>query len=182
LSADDVQSSWLDVKPRIKEKRRSIEVNASVAADHRQPTDLRKLVDDHTARYEALIADLHVTRDESATGDHDIVADGAVMGNVARGHDVVAIADPGGGLGGRTARDGVVLADLVVIANVEIAAFAPKVLVERISTENSSGRDFVVISQGGPAFDVDVGLQATVRTNGDVLFDNAVFANRSAGA
>ena len=79
------------------------------------------------------------------------------------GHDVVLVADFGFGLGRGAARDGVMLADLVAVADFQIAALAGEVFVEGIGAEHGAGGDFVALAEGGPAFDVDVGFEQAFR-------------------
>ena len=93
FQADDIQSLGRDVEIGVQEVRRDIAVHASVAADHRKAADFRILVDDDASRNESLVFDLDVPGDQSATGDHGIVSDDAVMRNVAGSHDVVPVAD-----------------------------------------------------------------------------------------
>ena len=84
------------------------------------------------------------------------------MRDVAAGHDEVAVADFRGGFGRRAARNREVLADLVVVADAEIAAGAVEVLVERIGAEHRAGADLVARAERGPALDVDVGIEHAV--------------------
>src|SRR5580658_4094844 len=103
------------------------------------------------------------------------------MGDMARGHDEVAVADFGGRLRRGAARNGEVLADLVAVADTKVAAFGLEILVERIAAEYRAGGDFVVLAEGGPALDEDVRFQQAPGADRDVLLHHAVLANAHAG-
>ena len=109
------------------------------------------------------------------------VADPAIVRDVAGGHDVVVVADLGYRFGLRAARDRVVLADLVAVADAQIAALAGEVLVERIGAEHGAGRDLVALAERGPALDVDVRLEPAAGADDDVRLDHAVFADDARG-
>src|ERR1035437_9724629 len=153
FESDDVQSAGLDGEPGVGEKRRRIQIYACIAAHHGEAADLGILMHQNAAGEERLVFDLDVAAEQDATGNHGLVADFAVVGDVAAGHDAVAVADFGDGFGRRAARDGEVLADLVAVADTEIAASAGKVLVERVGAEHGAGADLVALAEGGPALD-----------------------------
>jgi hypothetical protein len=56
----------------------------------------------------------------------------------------ISVADSGG----VPARNGEVLADLVAVADAQVAARAVEILVERIGAEHGAGGDFVVGCRG----------------------------------
>src|SRR5690606_31029473 len=101
------------------------------------------------------ILDLNVAGDQRATANHRIVSHFRVVGDVSRGHDVVAVADFGNRLRLGAARDGVVLAYAVPVADLEIAALAGEGFVERIGSEDGTGRNLVALSHRSPALHVD---------------------------
>ena len=109
------------------------------------------------------------------------------MGDVARGHDVVVVADHGDRFRLGAAADGVVLADAVAVADPEITALAAEIFVERVAAENGAHGNLVVGAEGGPALDDDVRLEFRSRPDGDVVFDDNeladldVFGDLSAG-
>jgi len=59
--ADHVEALRFRVQAAVKEKGRTIAVHAHAAGDHRQPPDLRELVNLDPARNESLVLDLDVT-------------------------------------------------------------------------------------------------------------------------
>ena len=134
-------------------------------------------MDHDAARDESLVLHFDVPRHQRATRDHRIVADGAVMRDVAGSHDVIAVADGGDGFGLRAARNRVVFADLVAGADAQIAAFAVEILVQRIGAQHGAGRNLVAVAERGPAFHEDVGFEQAIGADGDILFDDAEFAD-----
>src|SRR5665811_2336594 len=174
---DEVQSAGLDGEPGVGEKRRRIQIYACIAAHHGEAADLGILMHQNAAGEERLVFDLDIAAEQDATGDHGLVADFAVVSDVAAGHDEVAVADFGDGFGRRAARDGEVLADLVALADTEIAAGAGKVLVERVGAEHGAGADLVALAEGGPALDIDVGIEDTVGSHDHFGLDDAKLAD-----
>ena len=182
LQPDEVQSAGLDFEPGASEKRRRVQVHPGVAAHHGEAADPAILVHQHTAGEERLVFDLDIAAQQDATGDHGLVADLAVMRDVAAGHDEVAVADFRGGLRRRAARDGEVLADLVAVADSQIAAGAVEVLVQRQRAEHGAGADLVALAEGGPAFDINVRIEDAARAQHYVALDDAEFADSHRGA
>src|SRR6185312_5643407 len=93
FQANHVQPLGRDIEIGVEEIWRYIAVHASVAAYHGKASNFRILVDDDTAGNEGLIFDLDIPGDKSATGNHRVVPNRAVVRNVARSHDVIFIAD-----------------------------------------------------------------------------------------
>ena len=114
-------------------------MHARMAADQRQPSDFRILVNKNAAGDENPVFDFHVTGDERATANHVVRTNTAIVGDVARGHDVVAVADFGRRLGVGAAADGVVFANAVAVADPKVTAFAREVRIERIGPEHGAG-------------------------------------------
>ena len=127
----------------------------------------------HAARDEGLIFNLDVSRQQRATGDHRPVPHAAIVRDVTRRHDVVLVADLRRRFRRRAARDGVVLADLVAVADPQVAALAGESLVERIGAQNGARGDPVAFAQGGPALNVHVGFEDALRAHRDVALDYA---------
>ena len=75
------------------------------------------------------------------------------------------------------ARNRIVLADDVAIADSQIAALAGEVLVERIGPQHRTGRDLVALAEGGPALHENVRFQAAERSDHHVLFDDRELAD-----
>src|SRR5450759_4763675 len=179
---DEVQSAGLDGEPGVGEKRRRIQIYTCIAAHHGEAADPGILMHQNAAGEERLVFDLDIAAEQDATGDHGLVADFAVVRDVAAGHDEVAVADFRDGFGRRASRDGEVLADLVAVADAEIAAGAGKVLVERVGAENGARADLVALAQRGPALDIDIGIEDTVRTYHHFGLDDAEVADAHTGA
>lgn len=174
LQPHDIDSNRFNIEAGIKEVWRRIEVDARIPADHRKAADFRMLVYHDPAGNECLVFDLDVTRDERAAAYDGVIADAAIVGNVARGHNVVAIADNSCGFRARSARDGEVFSDSVSIPDAEVTAFAREGLIERVCAEYSSGGDLVVLAQSGPALDVNVGFKCAICAHNYILLDDAI--------
>src|ERR1035441_3739828 len=97
----------------------------------------------NTAREERLIFDLDIAAEQDTAGNHGLAADFAVVGNLAAGHDEVAVADFGDGFRRRAAGYSEMFADFVVVADAEIAAVAGEVLIERVCAEDGADRESV---------------------------------------
>ncbi len=124
--------------------------------------------------------DLDISRHQRATRDHRVVADLAVVRDVAGRHDVIFVADNRFGFRSGAARDGVMLANLVAIADFQIAARAREIFVERIGPEHGACGNFVALAQSGPAFHEDVRFESRFGANNDVLLDNREIADDNA--
>ena len=74
------------------------------------------------------------------------------------------------------------LADLIAVADAEIAALAGKAFVERVGAEHRAGRDFVPLPERGPAFHVDVRFQHAAGADRNIAFDHAIFADVDSGS
>src|SRR5271157_67350 len=181
LQAHQVEALGSDLETGVGEERRGVQVDARVAADHGEPADLPVLVHQDAAGEERPIFHFHVPAQQHAARDHHAAADLAIVGDVAGGHDEIVVADFGGGFGRRAARDREMLANLVAVADSQVAARAGEVLVQRIGAEHRAGGDFVAVSQGGPAFDVHVGFEQAAGADEDVAFDDTEFADPDAG-
>src|SRR4051812_8815679 len=173
LESDDVEALGGDIEIGVEEEGRHVAVHTGVAPDHGEAPDFGELVDDDAAGDERLVLDFDIPRQQGATGDDDMVTDLAVVRNVAGAHDEVFVADFGDGLGRGAAADGVVLANLVAVAEPEVAALAGEALVERVGAEDGAGGDLVPLAQGRPALDVDVRFQHAVGADDDVALDDA---------
>ena len=73
------------------------------------------------------------------------------------------------------------LADLVAVADSQVAALAGEDFIERICTEDSPCRYLVSVAHRGPAFDEDVWLEAAVCTDDNVLLDDTEICDYAAG-
>ena len=73
----------------------NIPVDAGHPAHHRHPTDVNELVNAQTATHHRTVFDHHVARHLNGIGHHDVVAEIAVVAQMAIGHQQVAVADAG---------------------------------------------------------------------------------------
>ena len=84
--------------------------------------------------------------------------------------------------GGVPREIGEMLADLVAVADAEIAARAVEVFVERVGAEHRAGADLVARAEGGPALDIDVGIEHAVGADDHFGLNDTEFADSHAGA
>src|ERR1017187_4901933 len=121
LQPHQVQTLWLHRRARIHEERRRVLVDPRHSANHRQPANLGKLVNTQRPGNKRLILDLDVARHQHATADHGVVADPAIVGDVARSHDVVPVPDHRFRRRLSPTRNSEMLADLVPAAHLQVA-------------------------------------------------------------
>src|ERR1700744_3532562 len=182
LESADIQAFRFHVESRVQEERRDVEIDARVTANHGETADLRVLVDYYAAGNEGIVFHFDMSGDERAACDDSIAADRAIVRDMARRHDVVVIADGGDGFGLRSARDRIVLADLVAAADSQIGAVAFEILVERIRAQHGAGGDFVALAECSPALYENVGFEKAVRADFNIRLDHAEFADAGSGA
>lgn len=139
-------------------------------------------MNNHPTRDEGLIFYLDIARQQRTAGDHDLAAQLTVMGNMARGHDEIVVANDRARLGLGGTRNCEVLPDLVVVSNLEIASFPLEVFVEGICAEYCRSTDFIGDSKTGPALDVDVRLKNAISPKHDILLDDAEFTDHTTRA
>src|SRR5439155_5073845 len=120
---------------------------------------------------------VHVPRHQRATADHSIVADTAIVRDVAGRHDVVVVADLGHRFRLRAARNRVVLANPVAHADTQIAALTFETFVQRIGPQHRPGRDLVILAHRSPALHVHIRLEAAARPDHYIGFDHTIFAD-----
>jgi hypothetical protein len=75
-----------------------------------------------------------------------------------------------------------VLANLVAVADPEVAAHAIEVFVERVRSQYGTVTDLVGLSQGSPALDIDIGIEHTVGTHDYIGLYDTEFAYSDTGA
>src|ERR1700692_1870791 len=111
----------------------------------------------------------------SAVGQDAVVADGAVVTDVGVGHDQAVAAHAGGSTAPlRSAGDGDVLADGVVIADLERRRFAAVFQVLGSDSQAGEGVDAIPGSQARLAVQYDVRDQFAVLAQLDIRTDGAV--------
>lgn len=179
---NEVDTFHGNIKFRVEKEGGQIGIHTRVAADHGEPADLRELVNNHAAGDESLVFDFDIAGQQGAACDNDMAAKLAIVSNVTGSHDEIVISNYGRRFGFGGAGNCEVFTDLVVAADAEIAALTLEVLVERIGAEHDGGTDFIGVSESGPAFDVDMGIEDTVAAKLYVLLDDAVFADHTTGA
>ena len=75
-------------------ERRHVVQHAAQAADEAVAADRREMMHGHGARERGVVVDVNVPAQQRAVGHDDVVAELAVVGHVATGHQEVVVADP----------------------------------------------------------------------------------------
>src|SRR5439155_19782122 len=114
---------------------------------------------------------------QRAARNHRLAADLAVMRDMSGSHDVVVIADFRHRLGRRSARDGVVLTNLIAVADAQVASFPGEAFIQWIGAQYSASGDFVALAQNTPALDINVRLEHAAGSDPHVRFDDAELAD-----
>ena len=108
-----------------------------------------------------------------AVGEHDVVADGAIVGHVRADHQQAAIADPGDVPGLERPVDGAILAEHVAVADFGGAGMLGHVDVLRHSAQHGAFHHHVVAAQNGARFHGHAAGQVTAIAQHDSSFDDA---------
>lgn len=75
------------------------------------------------------------------------------------------------------------LADDIAVTDAQVRTVRCfEALVQRVRTERGARGDFVTVAEGGPALHIDVRFQEAIRADGDIAFNDAVFADLRPGA
>ena len=75
-------------------ERRHIVQHAAQSADKAVAADRRKVVHGHRAAQRGVVVDVHMPAQQRAVGHDDVVAQLAVVGDVAAGHQEILVAEP----------------------------------------------------------------------------------------
>src|SRR4051812_41188888 len=103
LHADDVESLERGILAVDQAERNHVATHATDAADHDLRADPGELVHRRQAPHEDEIADLAMAAQRCRRRENDIVADLAIVTDVAAIHEIAAVADPGDATAGHAA-------------------------------------------------------------------------------
>ena len=141
---------------------------AGAALNHDIAAYARELMAERAAADYGEVANLYLASELASVGDDDVIAEDAIVTNVAVGHDEVATSDDG--LVSRSCApvDCGALADAVVVANLAGSLLAVELEVLRDAANNSVLENTIVLAHAGtPADGCSVHDFATV-SNDDV--------------
>src|SRR6478736_7410742 len=181
LHADDVETLEAGILAVDEAERDHVAANAADAADHHLGPDPGELMHCGQPAYKDEIADLAVAAERGRGRKDHIIADLAVMTDMAAVHEISAIADTGdtastdgAGVHGHLFPDGAAAADL------KPGEFAPIAQRLRGSAERNKWIDRATIANRGLRGDVHVRDQLAVRPDRDVRTDDAIGTDRCA--
>ena len=134
------------------------------------------------ARNKRLILHLHIPGHQRTTRDHNIVAQRAIMRHMPAGHDVIQVADRSDRFRLSPARNSIVFADLIAVADLQVTALASKALIQRIRAKHRPCRNLIAVSKRSPAPHKTIRLKNAISPNHHILIDNAKLPNARASA
>src|SRR5215213_10459540 len=107
-----------------------------------------------------------------------VVADEAVVGDVHTHHEEVARADPRRLTLAAGAVKSAKLADQIIVADLEIAWFAPKLHVLRLTANHRMLKNAVSRPNSGESLDNGIGANLAIRADFHVVFNDCCGVNR----
>ena len=116
-----------------------------------------------------VIVDVDVSAQQRAVGDDDVVAQLAIVGHVAAGHEEVVVADAGDAVflfRGAVDRDA--LADDVIVADDHLGFAAAVADVLRLAADDHAGIDVVALADGDVAHQGDAVFQPRAAADADL--------------
>ena len=119
-----------------------------------------EVVHGHRPGKRGMVVDVDVSAQQRGVGDDDVIAQLAIVGDVAAGHEEVVVADAGDAVllfGG--AVDGDALADDVVVADDHLGVGAAVADVLRLAADDHVGIEVVAAAEGDVAHQGDVVFQ-----------------------
>src|SRR6266403_1380257 len=181
LHADDVETLEAGILAVDEAERDHVAADAADAADHHLRPDPGELMHCGQPAYENKIADLAVAAERGRGRKDNVIADFAVMTDMAAVHEISAITDAsnaastdGAGVHGHLFPDGAGPADL---KPGEFAAIAQRL---RRRAERNKWINRAAVADRGLRRDVHVRDQLAVRADDDVRADDAVGTDRCA--
>lgn len=122
--------------------------------------------------------DMSMTTQDSVVGDHDLIAEHAIVSDVHVDHQQVARTDSGDSfLFFATAMDGDPFADYVPVTDFDAGGAAAEGNVLRFATDRRKGMDCIVFAQDGNAEDTDMGDQSRAAADRDIRPDHTVWTD-----
>ena len=94
LEGHDVDAPRPGRRPFAEHERRHVVQHAAQPADEAVAADRREVVHGHGAGERRVVVDVHMPAQQRAVGHDDVVAQLAIVGDVAAGHQEVLVADP----------------------------------------------------------------------------------------
>lgn len=147
---------------------------AGEAADHGEFSDADELMHGDVSADVGIIVNIDVSGYKGAVCQHDVIADSAIVGDVAESHQIVVVAEAGELVGVVGAMDGCVFANGVAVADDESAGGNFVSFMLRGVPEDDPHVDFVVVADDGVAGNVGVGTDFCSGSDFYRTFDDSV--------
>ena len=162
-------------------ERRHVLHHLRAAADHRQFADAAKLVHRRQPANHRMILDRHVARERRDVGHDDVVAQRAIVRDVAVGEDVIVRADARDFAVAGRAVNGDVFAEGVAVADFGARDAALPFQILRLQPDAGERKNFVVLSEFRVAVNDDVRMQFATVAERHVFADDAVRPDLATG-
>ena len=124
-----------------------------------------------------MIADRDVAGNGGVVGKDDVVGDMAFVGHVSIAEEEVVVANPGRGVRGRAAMNGHVFAKSIVVTNDELGLLTFVFQVLGSPSDGSKGIGVAALADSGIALDDDMAAEVGMRSQGDVVANDAIRAD-----
>src|SRR6267142_7128756 len=179
LHADDVETFERSILAVDEAERNHVATHAADAADHHLRSDTRELMHGRQPADEDEIADLAMAAERRRRCENHVIADLAIVPDMAAIHEVAALADAGdtaAGNGAGVHGDG--FADGAARADLEPGQFAAIAQALRRRAERDERIDDAAVADRGLRGDVHMRDQLAVGADNDVGPDDAIGADR----
>lgn len=140
-------------------------------------SDMAELMNRREARNDGVIPDGHVPSKAAIVRKDDVIAELAIMRNVAIAEKQIVRADASGQLFVGAAMYGAVLAEDIVISDLEGGWLTNVFKILGFPSNQREGEKLITFPESRGAFEHDVGVENTIVAKGDVCADDAVGAD-----
>ena len=148
-----------------------IAVDTAPSLDEHPLADIAALMDQSAAREDRIVADIHVAGYLDTVAEHTVIADRAVMPDMRLRHDEGIVAYAGDTFRADASIDDDMLADLVVVADYDIASLLLPAEVLRSGRYYGVFEDLVAIAEPCSGSEAGIGMYDAVVADLDILVD-----------
>ena len=171
--ADEIDSGIADGLLARNYVRRDVLARAGAALEHHVAAHADELVEQTGGRDDCAVFDLDLAGELRGVADDAAVADYAVVSHVHVLHQQVAVTHHGLALRGCAARDGDILTDGVVVADLTGGILALELQILRFGRDAGTREELVAVADAGTVVDRHAVEQLVVIAYHDVLVDDA---------
>ena len=161
---------------------RHISDHTGKSCNHGMLADATELMHRTEARNDGMVTNRDVACDGGIIREDSVIPHLAFVSHVSVAEEKIVVADPGRRLGLGAAMNGHVLAEGVIIPDVEMGFFSGVFHVLRATTDSGERESLATLANRCVALDHDVTVQTRVISEGHVLSDHAVRTNFATGA